>query len=545
MIGESSIKAKPELWPLGVGHLCSTPQRPLTWEGQMKAIGIRIIFLILLGMFAAGCQSNELVKPPVPHSISGGPDLVRLDAKSINQSNSPWQFNYFPGIAKVLGGNVEGALVGFLWSDEKGEKTYSALYLIDPAKGIAEKVLEPADGGQIFNASLDDRWVVWAERTQKSWRLVSYDRLNKSTQTLDQGEYFPEAGRDYPSATVEGGIVVYNTSQKNAGKVISQLVLINLETAKRQVLAKAEGSDTYFGPPRLNQGYVTWHQGWWDRDLNGVVYGLDLAHDKVERIPWDQPAITPSIWGRYIVFVTYDRSSPETKNVVLYDLVTKRGKYLTNAKPEHRMEFWWPTVSHGIVTWRSNRADSPISVHMARREETRDLGVVGQEQTVYGSWMVWRNPQQGPGILLMGFERLFVDIDLTGRNADQWLTQMPFSLRGDLTPQDLVRLTPPEAAIIYHEALRTKRWDIAAMLLSDGPIPKEEWLAGIGEAAGREPPVAVSRDYMIQGDVAFVGVRESISERVKGQQSHTVEQQRAWHLHRENGIWKVDQLAAQ
>ena len=522
---------------------------------QKKGAGLGIgslAFIVVLGLILApvcGCGRN--VNPAtntVKKNAIPVPGTIQLKQKIIEKPNAfPYRYFYFPEVSQILDGNPNGELVGLLWADvsKKERRQLQALYLIDPARKIATKIAEPRSGFEIYRAALDDKWVVWVEKTETTWKLSALNRTTKETKIIDEGEYFKEGGPDYPSPDLYNGMFVYDTSLKAENNMISRIIAKNLNTGERIVLGKVEGSNQYLGPPKIYENHVVWHRGEWTKDMRAEVYLYNLADRRLRRLSAGNPAITPVIWGKYVVWNTYQSKSPENKNIVLYNLETGASTFLTKAARFE--EYWEPSIGYGIVTWNANVSNYNPVIYVATTGEKRTLEVQGSQIRIYGPWLAWHSTgEKDSGTFLLGLDSLSPVLDITGPAAKKALTKPPFSLDTPLTPQRLAGLTPPEIAALYLEAVKEQRYDVVSTLLADetGLVSKEEYIADMKRDRARLLSYSVSCDYLIQGEKAYICILE---EKYKTRYGTIIVSDRAvnWHMTKQEGFWKVDQLAAQ
>jgi len=475
-------------------------------------------------------------------------ERVELKREVIEKPNAfPYRYCYYPDIGQIFAGNREGELVGLLWTDvdKKGRRQIQALYLIDPAQALAVKIVEPQSGFEVSRAALDDNWVAWVEKNKTAWRLYAQNRATKATRTVDEGEYFKEGGLDYPSPDLYNGVLVYDISTKTEHNMISRIIAENLNTGERLVLSEVEGINQYLGPPRIYADHVVWHRGEWTREMDAEVYLYDLADRKLCQLSTGGPAITPVIWGRHVVWNTYTAKAPENKDIVLYDIETGRSTLLTKAA--HFEEYWGPSVACGIVTWNTNVHNHQPVLYVAATAEKRTFQIESSQTWLCGSWLTWRTAHKDrSGVFLLSLDSLFPVLSLTRPVANGALTKPPFPLETPLTPGRLAELTPPEVAALYLEAVKEGRYDLVAVLLADetGFASKEEYIADMKRDRARLLSYAVSREYVAIGNKACVSILESRYELADG----TVmldDQPVKWHMTKQEGIWKVDQLAAQ
>ncbi|MCS5695733.1 hypothetical protein [Desulfofundulus thermocisternus] len=509
-------------------------------ERQPYFLGFFIFMLILM---VEGCSQPE----SYPKTITA-PAVIQLTQKTIHKVDSdPYKYFYFPQISQVIGGNINGELVGFLWERAEKPQQLRALYIIDPAQKKATKIAEPQPGFEIHTAALDDRYVAWVEKNKVRWKLCLLNKKAKSIKIIDQGKYFTEAGTDYPSVALYNGILVYNVSFKDKTKVmLSQIVAQDLNTGRKMILGEVTGTEQYLGPPSIHEDNVVWHCGEWTKEMKAEVYLYNLTDHKIQQLSHDTPAITPTIWGKYVVWSTYSSKVPETKNIVLYNLATGTRTFLTEAVPSQRLEYWRPTISHGVVTWNTNKPDHELVVFLAATGERRQLKIKGEQIGVHGSWLTWRHASNGPGTFLLTLSNFLPALDLTGFSPEKAFSRPPFTLDVVLDRSKLVRLSPPEAIALYLEAAKEKRYDLLEVLLADntGLAGNETYLTDIRRDQSKLISYLVSRDYLIEGDKAYVCILEKKIWRPAGEVM-VFEKPVIFHLTKKKDIWKVDQLAAQ
>lgn len=535
----------------------------------------RATLFILSLIFLAGnpgCRENEAVpsgeRDKIQHPASESrkeqpftgdfvervgpsPEKVELTKIANEVKNFPFRYAYFPRLAEVFAGNSNGELLGILWAEadkKEGRRQFRALYVIDPSSGRAIRAAEPDPGFNIFRAALDNRWVTWVEHNRTNWRICALDRETKTRMLVDQGQYFPEAGPDYPSVAVHGGTLVYNVSLIDTGQeMVSRVVACNLSLGKRETLGEIKGTDRYLGPPAIYEDHVVWHRGEWTREMNAEVWLYNLPQRQLRRLSSQNwAAITPAIWGKYVVWSAYVTKTPETKDIVLYNLNTGQQTLLTRAVPSTHLEHGLPTISHGVVTWNTNVPQTEVVVYLAVTGEEPQLGFGGERVALYGSWLTWHNSSSGPGTYVLGLGAFFSMLDLTGPGPEKALKGPPLSLAAASDPQMLARLAPPEIAALYLEAIKQRRWDLVSLLLADdtGVAGKEKYLADLKRDKSRLQSYLVSREYLIEGDKAYVCILERSIQEPDGKtrmEAFPVN----WHMSRQHGIWKVDQLAAQ
>jgi len=506
-----------------------------------------ILGLILTSVCGCGKAVNHRTSTAKKNAIPIA-ETVQLKQEIIEKPNAfPYRYFYYPEVSQILDGNTNGELIGLLWADvgKKELQQFQALYVIDPTQKIAAKIIEPQSGFTIYRAALDNKWVAWVEKTETTWKLYTINRVTKAIKIIDEGQYFKEGGPDYPSPDLYNGILVYDTSTKAENNMISRIIAENLNTGERIVLGKVEGSNQYLGPPKIYENYVVWHRGEWTKDMKAEVYLYNLANRKLRQLSAGSPAITPVIWGKYVVWNTYHSKSPENKNIVLYNLETDVGTFLIKAALFE--EYWGPSIAYEIVTWNANDSNYNPVIYVAATGEKRTLEVQSSRIRIYGPWLAWHSAGgKEPGTFLFRLDSFFPVLNLTGPSAKKALTKPPFSLDTPLTHERMAGMTPPEVAALYLEAVKAQRYDVVSTLLADetGLVSKKEYIAAMKRDRAKLLSYTVSYDYLIQGEKAYVCILE---EKYKTRDGTTIVSDRAvnWHMTKQEGFWKVDQLAAQ
>lgn len=515
-----------------------------------------LVFSIILFCFVAGCNKDSTQETSIrglTKKANHAPKTIQLKQEVIELPNSfPYRFSYYPQITEVLGGNSNGELVGFLWGSTNGmgvkkHEQLQALYTIDPTRNIANKIVEPRPGFKIFRAASDNKWLAWVERNEVAWKIYALNRTTKVIKMIDEGKYFKEAGPDYPSVALYNGILAYDSSVKNAkNEMVSRVIAQNLNNNKMLILSEIRGTEQYLGAPSIYGDYVVWHRGEWTKEMKAEVYIYNLTDHKRRRLSTTDSAITPVIWGKYIVWNSYSNKLPECKNIVLYNLETGSCKSITNATPSDKVEYFSPTIAHGIAIWNANLLPYKPAVYIAATGEKREFGVEGEQARVYGSWLIWRHREKGLGMLVSGLSSFFSVLDLTGLSSQKPITKPPFALDVPVTESKLAGLTPPEVVALYFQAEKEGRYDLVSSLLSDEPglAGKREYLADMKRSQEEVISYAISRDYLIEGDKAYVGIIE-MRIRQSNQTIMVDDKPGNFHLTQENGIWKLTQVARQ
>lgn len=301
-------------------------------------------------------------------------------------------------ITGILGNNTKGQLLGFL--DNSGENN---LYLINPPEKQAYKITSSKDGRVISCAVMNDRFLIWVEKDLQKWEVVKKDLQSGYLSVIDNGEYFNEGGNDYPSISLYNQILSYNTSEKgDSGVLLSKIYLYDADNDKKEVIAEQSGKDTFLGAPSISDGFVVWHRGEWTEKMNAETYLYNLKTKEKARISGKDPAITPVIWDKFVVWNSYKPGNSEVKNIEIYNISTGETKFVTNNKQDSRMESWGPSISNGYVTWRSNKLMSKIEVFSIISGEVITLNSPTYYAGIYGDWLVWI-PTDKNGNIIPGY----------------------------------------------------------------------------------------------------------------------------------------------
>lgn len=493
-----------------------------------KEVRVLIIsfLLVIINSFLAACSQQQIDGEKRTNSI----DIIQLEKSEVKCDGIPANTYIFKDIAQIIGGNNEGELLGFLWKDtrESNPIILDDLFLIDPSNSHAQKVFTPQTGFRIFNAVLDKNWLVICEQSKTQWIIHLINRQSSESKILCSGNYFAEGGGpDYPSLALHKGMLAYNTSTKISNSMTSEITLINLGIGQLNTIKQIYGYKQYLGPPCIYENFLVFHRGEWTEKINSEVYLYDLDSKIEKQISQNQMAANPSIWGKFIVWSGYSTDTPETKNIILYNLGTDKYTTITDASVENRKEYWAATISHGIVTWSCNFENKP-SIYSTSSNELRNFEVEGQQASVHGSWFTWRNPKVSSGTYIAGLSSFFPVLDLSG--FPPHITNIPFSL-DDASQEAIKSMTPPESLVLYYSAYSNKRFDIIDQILSHrGELGNRKQALQELEANWVEPIIrhTVSTDYFIEGNTAYVGENTDSSISV------------IHHLTRENGVWKVD-----
>jgi len=278
-------------------------------------------------------ETKDWLKP-APFSVQLERHVVTLENP---QSGWPARFFYFPEVKEVMGGNNTGEIVGTLILDETKKKA-RALYLINPMESKADKITQVEADYEITNAALDSEWVVWVEKSEKEWKIYAKETKEGEAVLLDSGLFTPKTGHDFPSVSLDRGNLVYSYSLEDGKTMTSRVILHNLAKKQSRVLQEIMGFDDYLGAPSISGRYAVWHWGQWRTPSRSRVFLYDLESGKTNQVNALGEAISPKVWGNKIVFVGYDASHQETKNIFFYDIGKNNLKQVTDSKPQDLLE---------------------------------------------------------------------------------------------------------------------------------------------------------------------------------------------------------------
>lgn len=375
-----------------------------------KRISFLILMIIIHSACVTGCNQQVNTEKTVIDS-----EIIELERTAVKGDGLPENIYLFNNIAQIIGGNTEGELLGFLWKDIQVPNTIASdtLYLIDPVAAQARKLFTPQDGYRIFSAVLDQDWIVVSEQSEKKWIIHLINRRNNEEKAICSGDYFGEGGLDYPSLTLYKGILAYNTSEKTPDSMISTVGVMNLGNGQQNTVMKVEGLKQYLGAPVIYEDYLVFHRGEWTEKMAAEVYLYNIKDKILKKISGEQMAIQPSIWGKYVVWAGYSPDILETKNVILYNIENNKCTTITDASPENHKEYWALTFSQGIVSWFCNFQNNP-TLYCTATNEIRSFNIEGQQTSVCGSWLTWRNPQKTVGTYIVGLSSFLPELDLSG-----------------------------------------------------------------------------------------------------------------------------------
>lgn len=455
---------------------------------------------------------------------------------------------FFPQVAMVVLGRLDGRVLGFLYRPDGGISR--SLYLIDPSRRTAEKVYEPPSGLWIAAAVSEGDYLSVVIRDKTQWRLLVRKLSGQEELVIDAGAYLKAAtGDDYPSLSLSGDTLVYNTTRQEEGTFASRIIKCDLATGGKEIIFRVAGRDVYTGPPSICGRYITWHVGKWDREASGKIYLYDVQRENCRRLVLPGNNITPVIWGRYIAYVTYDKKQPAIRNISLYDILTGKSQRLTDATPQNQFEYWRPTLAHGVVCWFANHREERVPLYIIRKKtfekEIRQNLTIEIKKPTYSArctptWVTWH--EIGPegqiekGTHFAGFFDLWVLVDLAGADIAGRVNGEEIFDAVCQGKKSLAELTPPEAASLYDEAINRRRFDLVVSLIMPGITSVEQWVEELKKHPPADVRTRVSQDYLVQGDRAYVLSYPLPDKEPEG---------RLLHMTREDGIWKMDQCAAQ
>ncbi|MGQ9513030.1 hypothetical protein [Thermodesulfitimonas sp.] len=201
-------------------------------------------------------------------------------------------------MAEVISGTLDGQVLGFLYREDGG--MLRSLYLIDPHRKSAQKVYEPPFGSWVSAAVTEGGYLALVVRNKTNWRLLLRKLTGKQESLIEKGEYFKAAtGDDYPSLSLSGDTLAYNTTRQEGGTFASQIIKCDFATGRKEIIFRVVGPDVYTGPPGICGRYIAWHVGKWDREGSGELYLYGAERQTSRRLDLPGNNITPAIWGRY------------------------------------------------------------------------------------------------------------------------------------------------------------------------------------------------------------------------------------------------------
>jgi len=222
-------------------------------------------------------------------------------------------------------------------------------------------------------------------------------------------------------------------------------------------------------------------------------------------------AITPAIWGKYIVLNTYFANEPENKKIAVYDIDNEKLTEITCSKKGSTMEYYNPTMTHGLVTWNQNQGHS-CYVYSIRDNDFYTITTKSEQISMLESWLTWRNPDNRKGLYLFPVISFGSLLDSSG----QAQIDSEFTPKGSYSFEQMWKMTPVEVLSLWEESLRTSNFEMIYKIASDeeGVATKEEWLSEINtELKNNERRLIsykVGRDYLCYGDHAIAYVLENV-----------------------------------
>lgn len=439
-----------------------------------------------------------------------------------NDSGFPQQYLKLSNVLQIYAGNNK-EVIGVL-SDPATRLPVPALYVFDPLQGEAKLVAEVRKGNLIFDAALDNEWVSWVEKNDKAWSIFikPLNKLDQSPRLIAKGTYFVEAGTDYPSISLSKGKLVFNSSNKEDNRVSSVLTVADLAKKARSstTVSKDYGVQIYYGPPDIYGDQIVWHKGEWTKAMRGEVLLHNLSSHATTRLPTTDEAITPVIWDHYVVWVAYSGQLPEKKYIEQYDLNSNMTKRISRESSYSHMENWGPMVGDGLITWFSNEPNIKPSILSLTTGDRIDIDLQDRVLYLSGKWLYWAEQASGVGII--------------------WTSEIISEVEGR---KALESNNPAQVVNAYLAARKVGNWGMVDRLISkqEGLVDRSQYLTSLKEEKVLE--YDVSGDYMIRGEEAEVRVRLL---RVMDSNSREIVQSSVvYHLIKENGKWRIPQLAAQ
>ncbi|MBO8158941.1 hypothetical protein [Thermosyntropha sp.] len=361
---------------------------------------LRLVVLLLVLIITSGCVRENV---SMAHLALSSKDS-KLDCKTMEE------YLYFPEIAGIMASGEDGKLIGFLWdkNNQTNQQVSSALFRIDPTHKTATKIIDPQSGFEIISFAENDKYCVWVERNELKWRIYKKDKAANDKMIIDQGQYFKMGGTDYPSLSLYGDILVYDRELEiQPQNKTSQIIKIELDNHKKTVIQEIRGVNQYLGHPSVFLNNVVWHRGEWTSEMNGEIYLYDLTKDSIQQLTTDDPSICPVLWNGYVVWTTYEKDTPECKNIMIYELKSGNLSPITEAVPSDFVEYWGATVSDGFVTWNNNFLNSKLEVYdITAKKKYCPHSIIAQERRIFGNWLCWKNRSEGSGVYIMSLSHI-------------------------------------------------------------------------------------------------------------------------------------------
>lgn len=488
---------------------------------------------MLVALLLCGCSTTEKSSM---QNLSPGPEAIKLETHKINSSeNINLYYYYVPAMEYAYASDADSKLIGTI---NASSKTYNSLYKIDIVKGEARKIADIGNGYTISNADINAEWIVWVEKNDAKWQIFKFNRETQEKVLLKSGIYTKSTGPDFPSVNIYEDQLVYDFTLDKNKNIKTQIIATDLKNQKTEVIGEISGQNQYYGAPKIYKDYVVWHRGEWSSRMSADVFIYDLKNSTLKKLDVGSlNAITPAVWGKNIVLNTYDTDAPENKNIAVYDIGNEKLTEITRYKKDSTMEYYNPTMTHGLVTWNQNQGHS-CYVYSIRDNEFHTITSKAEQISMLESWLTWRNPDNRKGLYLFPVESFGSLLDASGQaQIDSESTP-----KGSYSIEQMRKMTPVEVLSLWEESLRTSNFEMIDKIASDGDglATKEEWLTELKRIERKLISYKVGRDYLCYDDHAIVYVLETVYKNPDGKSEFP----RHVNLFKQNGYWRIVQNSA-
>ena len=489
--------------------------------------------IILIALLLNGCSmaENNTIRNPSP-----GPETIRLEPTKKSTDDINLSYYHVPMMESAFASNADSEIIGTMNDDSS--TTYDSLYKIDMVKEEASKIADIGEGYTVFNADINADWIVWVEKNDTEWRIFQYDRPTKEKVQLDSGVYTKNTGPDFPSVNIYEDNLVYDLTLETDQNIKTEIILTDLKNHEKKAIEEIISRNEYYGAPKIYENYVVWHQGEWSNRMSADVFIYDLKNNAVRKLKiGDLNAITPAIWGNYIVLNTYLTDSPENKNIFVYNIENDILTEITKTKEVSIMEYYSPSLTHGLVTWNQNQGRS-CYIYSIRDNQFHTITSAAEQISMLESWLCWRDPDDRKGLYLLPVVSLGALLDPQGQAT---IDNQIFNTNKDLLEQ-LQKMSPPEVLALWEESLRTMDFNMIDTIASDeeGIASKEEWMKELKKDDSKLISYKVSRDYVSFGDHAIAYLLETVYQSPGGLATKSSAPYGV-NLFKQNGYWRIIQ----
>lgn len=491
---------------------------------KLKKTLLNYILFLCCFLLISGCLvTTENVKK------REGPDKVQIDVKKMdwedNECGILLSYYYSPQLFEILAADKEGEMIGLI---KNGENNYwNSIYLINPFLKDAVKVADVSSQFYPFNAAINEKWMIWIENNNTDWRLWKLERKTGKKVCLAQGYYTEKTGPDFPHVDIYEDKLVYDVTIDNGKTIKTSIFLCFLDDDEKTVIAELEGKDEYYGAPKIYGDYITWHKGQWNSQMKGEVWLYSISEKSSRKIDFGDNAITPDIWGNYLVANTYSTEYPENKNIVLYDLKNDSLISIISSKKGSYLEYYAPSISHGIVAWQQNYTGKNFFYSTALKRKFTLPDTV-ERVTVNESFVVWYDRKMG-GIAFIPLLTLGAVLEMDGEKVLPPVKNKLQYRRVEFLPQ----LTPAEILNLQIYAGKNKDYDMLDILFTSNAglfDDRKEFLKQITQTENYA--YYASKDYLIYGDEALaciVAENRSVNSNTLVQKVKLVKEDGYWH----------------